>query len=258
MTISARTNPERISLFTRSETPCETRAPRRTRRFASGLAGAALVLLAVPAGAGGIGGNFSFSRSEGKVEDTDDFFADLNTSADHYELGVAVDTNLAADRLFNYRISANAQFVDQKINQTTAKKTIQGSGFALNQIFGLGLVRTPRVRLFVGPTIHLGIAGFDDHDDDRIGGSNDDFEETLITAGLGPAIGLNYNVGRHLTISLVGHYWYGLQVQGYDDPYDTNNSDGIFTGYEHRVGFTTSIFYRFSRDQYAPGTNRPK
>jgi hypothetical protein len=54
-----------------------------------------------------------------------------------------------------------------------------------------------------------------------------------------------------MTVSLAGHYWYGFQFQGYDDPFDTSQSDGYFTGYEHRVGFTTSIYFRFAEDQFA-------
>ena len=48
-----------------------------------------ILLLALPAWSGGIGGNFTYGVSDGEVEDTDDFFPDIQTSAKHYEVGVS-------------------------------------------------------------------------------------------------------------------------------------------------------------------------
>ena len=230
------------------------RVSRRDRWFRSlhlGFLTLGLMLLAPPVWSAGLGGNFSFSRSEGNVEDEDDFFLDIGTRADHFEFGISFDTNLAKDRLFNYRINANIQIVDQRLNQGPTKVDIQGSGFALNQLFGFGLVRTRGMRLFVGPTLHLGYASFDD--DDRVGPFRVDYEEDLFTIGIGPEIGINLHPSRHLTISFTGFYRYGLQVAGFDSPFSFVNADGdnrYFVGDEHRVGLTTAFYFRFAGDQY--------
>jgi hypothetical protein len=208
-----------------------------------------MLLLAMPAWSGGIGGSFTYGVSDGEVDDTDDFFPNIQTSAKHYEVGVSYDTNLAADRLINYRINANFQFVEQKLNQGSIKVDIDGTGFSVNQLLGFGLVRTPMFRLFMGPTIHLGFAGFDD--DDKVAGVKVNYEELLFTAGIGPELGINYHVGRNLTVSVSGHYRYGFQLQGFDNPLgNSNNSDGVFVGHEHRVGVTMAVYFRFSGDQY--------
>ena len=94
------------------------------------LAVATLALFAGPAWSGGIGANFTYGRSEGKVDDTGNFFPNINTSANHYEVGLSFDTNLASDRLFNYRINANLQFVNQRLNQRSVKVGLDGAGFA--------------------------------------------------------------------------------------------------------------------------------
>ncbi|HEB90362.1 MAG TPA: hypothetical protein ENI85_12395 [Deltaproteobacteria bacterium] len=210
-----------------------------------------MLLLAPAAWSAGLGGNFSYSRSNGDVEHDDDLFLDIGTRADHFEFGISFDTNLARDRLFNYRINANVQIVDQKLNQGPTKVDIQGAGFAINQLFGFGIVRRPGMRLFIGPTLHLGYANFDD--DDRVGPFLVDYEEDLVTFGLGPEVGINFHPARHLTISITGFYRYGLQVQGFDSPFsfvDPHGDNQYFVGSEHRVGLTTAIFFRFEGDQY--------
>jgi hypothetical protein len=202
-----------------------------------------------PAWSAGIGGNFTYGSSEGRVDDEDDFFPDINTSADVYEIGLSFDTNLAQDRLVNYRLSANLQIIEQKLNQRAAKAKIDGAGFALNQVLGFGVFRSPRMRVFIGPSLHLGIAGFDEHE--TVQGVRVKFEEVLFTAALGPELGVNMHVGKRFTVSVSGFYRYGLQVQGFDDPFDVGGaSDGVFTGDIHRVGVTTAIYFRTGGDQY--------
>ncbi len=207
-----------------------------------------VLFLASPAWSAGLGGNFSYSRSRGDVEHDDDLFLDIGTRADHFEFGISFDTNLASDRLFNYRINANVQIVDQRLDQGPTKVDIQGAGFAINQLFGFGIVRTPGMRIFIGPTLHIGYASFDD--DDRIGPFTVDYEEDLVTVGIGPEIGINLHPARHLTISFTGFYRYGLQVQDFDSPFEPFGDNQTFVGDEHRVGLTTAIFFRFEGDQY--------
>jgi hypothetical protein len=210
-------------------------------------------LVSTPAWSAGIGANFTYGSSQGKVDDDGDFFSDINTSADLFEAGVSFDTNLAQDRLINYRVNANYQRVEQKLNQGAGKAHIDGEGFALNQLIGFGFVRTPRMRIFAGPTIHLGVAGFDSHK--TVQGVRLEFDETLFTMALGPELGINYNVGRHFTVSVTGYYRYGLQSMYFSSPFSTSGSSNrYFSGDEHRVGVTTAFYFRFGSDQYKKRT----
>ncbi len=235
-------------------------ASRSMRRGLPAILFVTALFLAPPAWSGGIGGNFTFGHSTGDVEDTGDFFPDMDTTANHYEVGVTYDSNLAGNRLFNYRISANLQVVDQHLDvASTQLADIQGSGFALNQLFGFGLYRSPRMRVFLGPMLHLGVVAFDDRE--RLaGGGKVEYEEVLFTAGLGPELGVNLHVAKRLTVSLSAHYRYGLLLQGFNEPFETSSGDNrVFVGNEHRIGVTTSIFFRFAKDQYtAKPARRPK
>ena len=199
-----------------------------------------------PASAGGIGGSLSYNRSGAELEDTDDFWVDLDTESDTVGFGLIFDTNLAQDRIFNYRLNLSLEFVDQEVSQAGIENQVQGTNFAVDQTFGFGIIRTPQIRVFVGPSLHLGIGGIDDEVD--VDGFEFDYEQTSFTAGIGPELGVNFNVGRHLTLSTSAYVRYGLQVQAFDNFYDEQGSDGVFVGDEVRAGIVTSIFFRFGRD----------
>jgi len=230
-------------------TSLSTSRPRTIAGLVGVFVGIYAMFFASPAWSAGLGANFTFGYSDGEVEDDGDFFPDIETSADIFEGGFSFDTNLAQDRLVNYRLSMNVQIVEQKLNQGSDKVKIDGAGFSFNQVIGFGLVRTPHVRVFIGPSLHLGYAYFDDHE--TVQGVRVEYEEGLFTAGLGPELGLNYHMGRHVTVSLSAYYRFGAQSMYFDSPFRTSgSSDRYFDGWEHRVGLTTAVFYRFGRDQY--------
>jgi hypothetical protein len=216
---------------------------RRSFRLAGSLL--ALVLcLAAPARTDGFGANFTYTRSMGEVEDTDDFFPDVDTDSNDFEVGVSYDSNLAGDRLFNYRISANLAVVEQDLELLGTDFEIQGLGLSINQLFGFGVVRMPQMRVFLGPAIQIGYVNFDD-DDQGI-----DFEEHLFTGSIGPELGANFHVSHNVTLSLTGFYRYGFQLQYYDTPFDTFGSDGVLLGDQHRFGLSATLFFRLDSDQF--------
>ena len=221
---------------------------RFARLALGGVCLATSFLEALPARAGGIGGSFAYSRSHASLEDTDEVWADLDVQTDSAGLGLIFDTNLAQDRLFNYRLNASLQFSDHEVQQAGLENQIQGTSFALDQTFGFGFIRTPEMRVFIGPSIHLGVGGTDDEFD--VDGFRTDYDQTTFTAGIGPELGVNFNVGRHLTFSLSTFARYGIQVQSFDDFFDEQGSDGHFAGGEFRAGVVSSIFFRFGRDAW--------
>jgi hypothetical protein len=216
----------------------------------SGLIMLLFTLSAEPARAGGIGGSFTYGHAEGRLEDRDDVWADLDSETDVAGFGVAFDTNLAQDRLINYRVVASLEFAEQEVEQAGLQNEVQGSSFSLDQTLGFGFIRTPELRVFLGPSLHLGVGSIDDHID--VEGFRADYEETAFTAGIGPELGINFNIGRHLTLSTSTFVRYGIRVQDFDGFYDDAGSDGVFRGDEIQAGIRTSIFFRFGRDAYAP------
>jgi hypothetical protein len=225
-----------------------------TGRERPGVLLAAVVALAVgmlgagSAHAGGFGGSLSYTRSQSKLDDVDDFWADLNTESDEVGIGLVFDTNLAQDRLFNYRLNASLAFVDEEVGQAGLENQVQGTNVSLDQTFGFGFIRTPTIRVFIGPSLHLGVGRIDDHI--RVSGFRENYERTSVTAGLGPELGINYHVGRHLTFSTSAFVRYGFQVQSFQRLFDEGGSDGDFVGSDLRAGLVTSVFFRFGRDQF--------
>lgn len=219
-------------------------------RIVSGWIVLAGSVAAEPGAAGGIGGSLSFGRSDARLEDRDDVFVDLDTQTDAVGFGVAFDSNLAQDRLFNYRVVAGLDFVDQEIHQAGIENQVQGTSFFLDQTLGFGFIRTPAVRVYLGPSLHLGVGEIDDHID--VDGFRADYDETSFTAAIGPELGVNFHVGRHLTFSTSTFVRYGVRVQDFDTFFDDRGSDGVFTGDEIQAGIRTSIFFRFGRDAYDP------
>ena len=211
---------------------------------------------AEPAAAGGIGGSFTFGRSEGRLEDRDDVWTDLDTETDVAGFGLAFDTNLAQDRLLNYRLVASLELVEQDLEQAGLHNEVQGASFSLDQTLGFGFIRTPELRVFIGPSLHLGVGGIDDHID--VDGFRADYDETSFTAGIGPELGINFNVGRHLTLSTSTFVRYGVRVQDFDGFYDDVGSDGVFSGDEIQAGIRTSIFFRFGPDAFDPWEGEPR
>lgn len=224
----------------------------RSGRILGSIFGLAMLLLASDAAyAGGFGGSISYTRSQSELDDVDDFWADLNTESDEVGIGLVFDTNLARDRLFNYRLYASLAFVDEEVGQAGLENQVQGTNVSLDQTFGFGFIRTPSVRVFIGPSLHLGIGRIDDHID--VSGFRENYERTSVTAGLGPELGVNFNVGRHLTVSTSAFVRYGFQVQSFQRLFDEGGSDGDFVGGDLRAGLVTSVFFRFGDDDFHVG-----
>ncbi|MEZ4330582.1 MAG: hypothetical protein R3F35_02440 [Myxococcota bacterium] len=202
-----------------------------------------------PAEAGGIGGSLSFAAGSSRLEDTDDVWSDLDTETGAVGLGLVFDTNLARDRLLNYRLATSVEFLNEEVGQAGLENEVQGARFNFDQTLGFGIVRTPDVRVFIGPSLHLGVGRVDDHI--WVEGFRANYDRTSFTVGLGPELGVNFNVGPNLTFSTSAYLRYGLQVQRFHDFYDEAGSDGVFAGDEIRAGLVTSIFFRFDDDQYA-------
>lgn len=222
-----------------------------SRRIGFGMTGLILLLGSIAAGparAGGIGGSLTYGRSDSRLDDYDDVWQDLDTETDAAGIGFAFDTNLAQDRLVNYRVVASIEFVEQEVDQAGIQNEVQGTNFSLDQTLGFGFIRTPEIRVFLGPSLHLGVGEIDDHID--IEGFRTDYEETSFTAGIGPELGINFNVGRHLTFSTSTFVRYGFRIQDFDGFYDDAGSDGVFRGDEIQAGIRTAIFFRFGRDAY--------
>lgn len=106
--------------------------------------------------------------------------------------GFTLDTNLAMDRVFSYRLKVGAEYLG------TPNISVNWTRVHIINTFGFGAVRTKVVRFWLGPEIIFG----------PIFGSN----RWGFVGGMGLALGLNINIGNVFTL---GFTWSGRVEGGY-------------------------------------------
>jgi hypothetical protein len=196
------------------------------------------ILFAASANAGGYGGYVGYVHSEGSVEF--DLFAsdiDIDHENDIFEFGFVLDTNLAQDRLFNYRLNVGVQNGEREYTERRGSLKEETAGVSINNVFGFGIVRTPSLRLWVGPAVRFSVDACTDCSG---------YDSTFIALGAGPEIGVNFNLGEHLTISptLGYQYMYGTEF------IEVGGEDEDFSGGQHHVSLLFSVMFRTGSDSF--------
>jgi hypothetical protein len=152
-----------------------------------------------------------------------------------FAIGFSMDTNVAADRLFNYRLDVGyhrSAWVDDLF--ATVSGFGSSNGVMLNNVFGFGVLRTSAVRVWLGPAIRM---NFDVYPDAEL------FDYQL---GVGPQLGINLNTGSVFTIVLSSAYNYkwGWFL-------DTSVlEEGVTSHRDHYVSVNLSFLFRSSGDQF--------
>ena len=229
---------------------------RSSRRCLPLMIAISTLFCAGPSLAFGVGAYFEYLHGDGELDSNlTSLFSGINDAefeADKFGVGFALDTNLAQNRLFNYRLMIGYQKTNRDFD-AVANVPLPGSvftlgnldahGFSFNSAFGFGLLRRPHLRLWAGPAIRLGVDVFDTN--------NDDIDLVDFSAGGGPVVGLNFHAGQHLTIGLTAGYQYlyvgeilRLDLPGSEDGAET------FDGHEHIAMANITFFFRSSGDQF--------
>jgi hypothetical protein len=143
-------------------------------------------------------------------------------------VGISFDSNLAReDDLFNFRFDIGyhrASFASGVSDAVFG----DSNGAMLNGAFGFGLLRTSGMRLWLGPALRM---NFDYY------GASELFDYQL---GIGPQVGLNFNLGGNATVTLSTAYNYkwGWLV-------DTSIFDaGVESHRDHYVMVNLSFYIR--------------
>jgi len=155
------------------------------------MGGALLVLLlAAPVYAGGLG--LFFSGGERNAE-WDGDYSNVEVEGRHRDFGFSVDSNLATDRLFNYRLEfGRAEWSFDEFSGVSVGGDVDG--LVMNHDFGFGGMVAPSVRLWFGPEIRLTLL---DGDLDGVAARDID----LFGYGVGGAIGVNVNLPGRMTVA---------------------------------------------------------
>lgn len=135
--------------------------------------------------------------------------ADWNPSADavdkfrknasHLSYGLALDTAPANERIFNYNLSIGHDRFKNRNGNAWGNADLDGVVITNN--FGFGGLITKNIRLWAGPEVRV---SWSEGSADRF----PDFNLRVFGIGVGPSIGVNFNVGERLTFVVKGGYQY--------------------------------------------------
>ena len=152
-----------------------------------------------------------------------------------------MDSNLAQDRLFNYRLNVGYDKLDVEGDDWN-DTTLELGGLVIDNTFGFGVLRTETFRLWLGPQVRLGFYGGETDN------SGTKLEAALFAFGLAPVVGANWNLGDSFTLSLVAGYRFMGFAGGVDLSDDSD--DGTFTGSGNMGFLNLSAMFRTGSDRF--------
>ena len=179
---------------------------------------------------------------------------DLDYSEDHYGLGLVLDTAVAKDQLFNYRVDLGYERVEANYEGFTYRyspSTRQhGDGISLDNAFGFGIIRNSKMRLWIGPAIRLSMDFFSS------GFSSDYYD---FGVGGGPEIGLNVHADDRISIGMTAGYQILYSLTEFDHATvfcDRPNEvhcvkDHSDDGYEQAFVLKLLVLFRTGDDQFS-------
>ncbi len=165
--------------------------------------------------------------------------SDFNRDADISKLGFGfvLDTAVAMDNLFNYRL--NVGYGKVNIDTKASGSDIEGKNYHLFNTFGFGVLRSELIRLWLGPQIGV---GFIRGEYDSIPSSAKNKYDTFYFS-VGLVTGINFNIGEFVTIGIDGGYRINRHVGSAN--WGTSSSFGI-TGTEKEIFANLSFLFRIN------------
>ena len=157
-------------------------------------------------------------------QDTD-YETEDSTTISKIGYGFILDTAVQKDTLFNYRLNLGYSFFSLKGDDFP---DVDGSDYHVYNSFGFRIIRTDKIRFWVGPQIGLGFL-YGEYDEDEAGDTSSDFGTFYYT--LGAVAGMNINIVKHFSIGVDGGYRLASHIGGCsigDNDYDVYGSGGEF------------------------------
>lgn len=196
---------------------------------------AVLFFICSSAWAIGLGGFVNFGTGKTSWESDDDFEYTDDSSDSFYGIGFVLDTAVATNTIFNYRLNFGIEKWKRSFDETNDNQKL--TRYTIANTFGFGVLRDDKMRIWLGPQIFFGYG---------IGSwGRDDWVEGFF--GIGAAIGLNYHVDN--TISLLLDV--GLRRSGvWGTATATNNDSWDFAGGTTSLNINVGVIGRFGGDSY--------
>ncbi len=154
-------------------------------------------------------GSFKLDESGGTTDEGD---VDVKQTG----FGFVLDTAVAKDKVFNYRLNVGIEEVDLdfKPDDTSQVYPWESDRFVVTQDFGFAVFKREIVRLWLGPELKLSYETGQEVADPTV-------EAWLFGIGVGPVLGANFNFGPVFTLGLKGGYLF----EGYAGQMTQSGSD---------------------------------
>lgn len=177
----------------------------------------------------GLGAYYNTGWGDGEIEyDDTDITVDIEPDHKTRAIGFVLDTNVAKDSVFNYRLNVSLDTIE-------FDSGFEADGYVMDHTFGFGVLRTQFVRLWIGPQINLAYYT-DDYDHGYNYYDDDDFD--MFGFGVGPAIGVNFNPGDYVSFTVTSGYKYMLLFG--------STGDEDYTGYEGQYYINFGMMFRIN------------
>jgi hypothetical protein len=221
-------------------------SPFRIQTRSLALVGVALLIAfissAVPtkqAQATGYGVYFDYAF--GPIDPDIDWVLPTQYDTGRISAGFTLDTAVARNKLFNYRMNLGYEHVNEKYQDVTFSRFNGGS---FENIFGFGVYRSKLMRVWLGPSLRISAGVLDER---SVGGSVPGSIVNL-TAGGGLAVGVNLHTGNVGSASLTIGYQYAYQGR-------FASGGGVvipsyLQGRDQRVNFNFAYFFRGKGDRF--------
>lgn len=124
---------------------------------------------------------------------------DEEFNADSSEFGLVFDSNTSRNNLFNYRLNLGYLRSTYAHENSDLNYKIRLGGFAINNTFGFGILRTAPVRVWFGPQI--GFSWQSGSDNQKMVADLSQY-----AASIAPVLGMNVNIGKSSFLTVEGGY----------------------------------------------------
>jgi len=182
-----------------------------------------------------MGVGFTSGSADEKWTDTNSFnLPESNYDSDSF--GFVLDTNVAKNKLFNYRFTIKDEENSSEVG------SIKYEGIAMTHDFGFGIIRAPHFRLWVGPRINIAI-----YDEVSIG--NVRTSADIFGFAIGPVLGVNFHLPKVASFSITAG-----QVRGeyFGDINNSFNNNVFDVDVDYKSNFINfSVLFRFNDDYHA-------
>jgi hypothetical protein len=195
-------------------------------------------LVPATAQAAGFGAYFEYGRGIGHLSESG---YDFDYDANKYGFGFALDTNVSRNSLFNYRLNVGYQRTTREWEFGFEEDL---NGFSLNNMFGFGVYRDQNIRVWLGPSVRLGVDVVS-NPKNSFGSGTDSVVDLNVGGGL--ALGVNVHTGDVGSAAFTFGYQYlylGEFVSGGD--FDGRS----WNGGSSRISFNLTYLFRSKGDRF--------